>query len=397
MHRFLPTRFAVTLALAALAFLPLTLSGQSGQAASSKNELLVYIGTYTGPKSKGIYLSRLDLASGALTPPELAAETISPSFLAVHPRSGFLYSVNEAGTTDGKPGGSVSAFRIDRATGALTPLNRESSGGRGPAHLIVDPPGRNVLVANYGGGSVAVLPLEADGRLKPASAFVQHTGSGFNPQRQKEPHAHSINVDRDNRFAYVADLGLDKVLVYRFDAKRGSLTANTPPFAAVAPGAGPRHFAFHPKARFGYVINEMDLTVTAFSHDAKRGTLTTVQTVSTLPEGLPKLPTYSTAEVQVHPSGKFLYGSNRGHDSITVFAIDGKSGKLTYVQNEATQGNTPRGFGIDPTGTYLLAGNQRSDSVVVFRIDQQTGRLTPTGHKIEVGSPVCVKFVRLGR
>jgi 6-phosphogluconolactonase len=172
------------------------------------------------------------------------------------------------------------------------------------------------------------------------------------------------------------------------------LTPNDPPFAAVAPGAGPRHFAFHPKGRFAYVINEMDLTVTAFRHDSKRGTLTTLQSVSTLPEGVTKVPAYSTAEVQVHPSGKFLYGSNRGHDSITVFAIDGKAGTLTFVQNEPTQGNTPRGFGIDPTGAFLLAGNQRSDSVVVFRIDQQTGRLTPTGHKIEVGSPVSVKFVR---
>jgi 6-phosphogluconolactonase len=397
MHRILATRSAPTFVIAALAFFPLAMSGQSGKTASGKNELLVYIGTYTGAKSKGIYVSRLDLASGALTPPELAAETASPSFLAIHPRGGFLYSVNEVSTSDGKPGGSVSAFTIDRTTGRLTALNQQSSGGRGPAHLIVDRSGRDVLVANYGGGSVAALPIEADGRLKPASAFIQHTGSSVNPDRQKEPHAHSINVDPEDRFAYVADLGLDKILIYRFDPKRGALTPNDPPFAAVQPGAGPRHFAFHPKGRFAYVINEIDLTVTAFSHDVKRGALTALQTVSTLPEGLPKLPSYSTAEVQVHPSGLFLYGSNRGHDSITVFAIDGKSGKLTYVQNEPTQGSTPRGFGIDPSGTYLLAGNQRSDSVVVFRIDQQTGRLTPTGHKIEVGSPVCVKFVRPSR
>jgi 6-phosphogluconolactonase len=393
MHRLFPTLFAATLALAVPSFLPLAVSGQSGGKVPGKNDLLVYIGTYTGAKSQGIYVSRLDAASGALSPPELAAETPSPSFLAVHPRGGFLYSVNEVSTSGGKPGGSVSAFAIDRTTGRLTALNQESSGGAGPAHLIVDRSGADVLVANYGGGSVAAVPIEADGRLKPPSAFIQHTGSGVNPQRQKGPHAHSINVAPNNRFAYVADLGLDKILIYRFDAKRGSLTPNDPPFAAVQPGAGPRHFAFHPKGRFAYVINEMDLTVTAFSHDAKRGGLTVLQSVSTLPEGLPKLPSYSTAEVQVHPSGRFLYGSNRGHDSITVFAIDGKSGKLTYVQNEPTQGSTPRGFGIDPSGTYLLAGNQRSDSVVVFRIDQQTGRLTPTGHKIEVGSPVCVKFV----
>ena len=394
MTKLLSTRSAATFLIAALALLPLAVSGQSGKPASGKDELLVYIGTYTGAKSKGIYMSRLDVASGALGPPELAAETSSPSFLAVHPRGGFLYSVNEVNASGGKPGGGVSAYAIDRTTGKLTALNQESSGGPGPAHLIVDKSGADVLVANYGGGSVAALPIEADGRLKPPSAFIQHTGSSVNPNRQDKPHAHSINVSPDNRFAYVADLGLDKVLIYRFDAKRGSLTPSEPPFAAVAPGAGPRHFAFHPKGRFAYVINEIDLTVTAFSHNAKSGALTTVQSVSTLPDGVTKVPAYSTAEVQVHPSGRFLYGSNRGHDSITVFAIDGKSGKLTYVQNEPTQGSTPRGFGIDPSGTYLLAGNQRSDSVVVFRIDQQTGRLTPTGHKIEVGSPVCVKFVR---
>jgi 6-phosphogluconolactonase len=397
MHRFPATRFAVTFAIGVLAFLPPTLSGQSGTRTAGANDLLVYIGTYTGAKSQGIYVSRLDAASGALSPPELAAETASPSFLAVHPRGGWLYSVGEVNTFGGKPGGSVSAFAIDRATGRLTALNQQSSGGAGPAHLIVDRSGRDVLVANYGGGSVAVLPIEKDGRLKPASAFVQHSGASVNPQRQKGPHAHSINVDPQNRFAYVADLGLDKILVYRFDAKRGSLAASDPPFAAVQPGAGPRHFAFDPRGRFAYVINEIDLTVTAFRHDGRRGTLNPLQTVSTLPEGVPKLPAYSTAEVQVHPSGRFLYGSNRGHDSITVFAVDGKSGKLTYVQNEPTQGNTPRGFGIDPTGTYLLAGNQRSDSVVVFRIDRETGRLTPTGHKIDVGSPVCVKFVGPGR
>jgi 6-phosphogluconolactonase len=274
-------------------------------------------------------------------------------------------------------------------------LNQQSSVGSGPAHLIVDTSGRDVLVANYGGGSVAVLPIETDGRLKPYSAFVQHTGSGVDPQRQKGPHAHSVNVDPENRFAYVADLGLDKVLIYRFDAGKGSLVANDPPFAPLKPGAGPRHFAFHPKGRFAYVINEMDLTITAFSHDAARGALKELQTVSTLPPGQSMQPGYSTAEVQVHPSGRFLYGSNRGHNSITVFAIDEKAGTLTYVENQPTQGDTPRGFGVEPGGAYLLAGNQKSDSVVVFRIDQKTGRLTPTGHKVEVGAPVCVKFVRV--
>jgi 6-phosphogluconolactonase len=382
---FLITGFAV---LALIAF------GRDEASPAARGDLLVYFGTYTGAKSKGVYVSRLDVASGALSRPELAAETTSPSFLAVHPNGKFLYSVNEIGDFGGKPSGSVSAFAIDRRTGMLTVLNQQPSAGGGPAHLVVDKKGRNVLVANYGGGSVAVLPIDRAGALKPASAFIQHTGSSVNPQRQKEPHAHSINLDPANRFAYVADLGLDKVLVYRFDAGAGSLVANDPPFVSTEPGAGPRHFAIHPKGRFAYVINELKCTVTAFSRDQSRGRLTPVQTVSTLPAGVSVLPTYSTADVQVHPSGKFLYGSNRGHDSIVVFAIDEKSGRLTYVENQPTQGSTPRGFGIDPSGTYLLAANQRSDSVVVFRIDRRTGRLTPTGHTIEVGSPVCVKFVR---
>ena len=353
----------------------------------------MYFGTYTGEKSKGVYVSRLDPATGALTPPELAAETASPSYLAVHPSNRFLYAANEVRSFAGKESGSVSGFSVDRTTGKLTALNQEASVGRGPAYAVVDRAGRNVLVANYGGGSVAVLPIGPDGMLKPASAFVQHTGSSVDPRRQRAPHAHSINVDPANRFAYAADLGLDKLLIYRFDAERGSLVPNDPPFASVRPGAGPRHFAFHPSGRFAYVINEIDVTITAFASDPERGALTELQTVSTLPLGETVQTGFSTADVQVHPSGRFLYGSNRGHDSVVVFAIDQKTGRLTYLQNVPTQGSTPRGFGIDPSGRYLLAANQRSDSVVVFRIDQETGRLTPTGRPIEVGSPVCVKFI----
>jgi 6-phosphogluconolactonase len=287
----------------------------------------------------------------------------------------------------------VTAFAVDRSSGKLAALNQEASVGSGPAHLVVDKTGSSVLVANYGGGSVAVLPIGSDGNLGKASAFVQHTGSSIDPKRQKEPHAHSITVDPANRFAYAADLGVDKVLIYRFDAKRGALVANDPPFASVRPGAGPRHFAFHPQRRFAYVINEMALTITAFAHDTSRGALAELQTVSTLPPDHATQAGYSTADVQVHPSGRFLYGSNRGHDSIVVFAIDQKTGRLALIEHESTQGSTPRAFGIDPSGRYLLAANQRSDSVVVFRIDQQTGSLTPAGHTIRIGSPVCVKFV----
>ncbi len=364
------------------------------QRAASPGDMLVYIGTYTGEKSKGIYVSHMDPATGKLTQPELAAEIASPSFLAVHPTRNLLYSVNEVNTFDGKPTGAVSAFAIDRSTGTLTLLNQQSSGGAGPAHLIVDKEGRNVLVANYGGGSVAVLPIDTDGRLKPLSSFVQHSGSSVNQSRQKEPHAHSINVDAADRFAYVADLGLDKVLVYRYDSGNGTLTPNKPLFATVKPGSGPRHFAIHPGGKYAYVINELTCTVTAFANDAARGTLNEIQTISTLPEGTIMQPQYSGSEVQVHPSGRFLYAANRGHDTIAVFTIDQASGRLTLVQNQLTLGNIPRGFGIDPGGKFLLAGNQKSDTLVEFRIDQQSGKLTPTGQKLDIGAPVSVKFVK---
>ncbi len=361
-------------------------------------DMLVYVGTYTNnEKSKGIYVSRLDLGTGRLSEPELAAETPSPSFLAVAPNGRYLYAANEVRTFEGQQTGAVSAFAIDRASGRLTPLNQQSSGGSGPAHLTVDSTGRVVLVANYGGGSAASLPVEADGRLKPPASVIQYTGSSVNPKRQTRPYAHSVNVGPGNRFAYVADLGTDKIHIHRLDAEAGTLDAGAAGSkleASVAPGSGPRHLSFHPKAPFAYVINEMLLTVTAFRHDASTGALSEVQTITTLPPGQEAQEGFSTAEVLVHPSGRFLYGSNRGHDSITVFAIDEATGRLTFVANEPTQGSFPRGFGIDPTGRYLIVGNQRSDTAVVFRIDAQSGRLTPTGQTLSIGAPVSFKFVQ---
>jgi 6-phosphogluconolactonase len=357
--------------------------------------LLVYVGTYTGGPSQGIYAYRLDLENGKFTPLGLAAEVKNPSFLAIHPNKKFLYSVSEISDLDGKPTGGVTAFAIDAKTGKLKKLNGQSSQGAGPCHVIVDKSGSTVMVANYGGGSVASMPIANDGSIGPAASAIQHKGKSVNPQRQEGPHAHSINVDPQNRFAVAADLGLDQVLVYRLDPATSKLTANDPPYASVKPGSGPRHFAFHPSGKFAYVINEILCTVTAFDYDPQRGTLTEIETVNTLPKGVSLKPEYSTAEVQVHPSGRWVYGSNRGHHSLTVFEVDPSTGKLKFVQNEPTQGETPRGFGIDPTGQYLLAGNQDSDTITVFRIDQKTGRLTPTGEKLEVGSPVCVKFVEL--
>lgn len=356
-------------------------------------EYLVYFGTYTGAKSKGIYVSRLDTKTGSLSPADLAAETPSPSFLAVHPGHRHLYAVNEVDKFEGKSAGSVSSFSLDATSGRLSPINVQSSGGGAPCHIIVDKSGRNVLVANYSGGSVAVLPVQKNGALQPASAFVQHTGSSVNKSRQEAPHAHGIYLDGRNRFAYVPDLGLDQYRIYRFDSGEGTLNPATPPYASVTAGSGPRHFALHPGGRFAYGINEMVCTVTAFSCDPKTGALSVLETLSTLPPSEAMKGSYSTAELFCHPSGRFLYGSNRGHDTIAVYAIDQKSGKLSYVENASTKGKTPRSFGIDPTGRWLLAANQSSDNVFVFAIDPNSGRLTATGQSIEVGSPVSVSFV----
>ena len=366
---------------------------QDPQRSSRSGESLVFFGCNNARRSKGIHVSRLDLATGKLSTPELVAECATSSFLAIHPNGQFLYSVDDT-NFDGQGNGSVRAFAIDRSTGKLTPRNRVASHGATPAHLVVDGRGKNVLVANYNSGSAAVLPVKEDGSLAEASSVVQHSGSGPDPSRQRGPHAHSINVSPDNRFAIVADLGLDNVFVYRFDSDKGLLEPNDPPYVKVAPGAGPRHFAFHRDGRFAYVINEMASTVTAFAYDRPRGVLKELQTITTLPKGFTGRST--TAEVQVHPSGRYLYGSNRGHDSVAVFSIDAREGTLTLVEITPTQGKTPRNFGIDPTGAFLLAAHQDTDNVVVFRVDAKTGRVTPTGQILEVGSPVCVKFLPLG-
>lgn len=360
---------------------------------ASGNDYLAYIGTYTQKNSKGIYVFRLNSSTGKLTPLGLAAETTSPSYLAIHPNHRFLYAVAEVNNFGGQKSGAVSAFSIDRSTGKLTLLNQVSARGSGPCHVMVDPTGKTLLVANYDSGSVAALPVGQDGRLREASAAIQHHGTSVNPERQEGPHAHCINNSPDNRFVLAADLGLDEVLVYRFDPARGSLAPNDPPFGKTPPGAGPRHFAFHPNGRFVYVINEIQCTASTFSYDAQRGALKLLATVSTVPKDYKVTKDDSTAEIRVHPSGKFVYGSNRGPDSIAVFSVDSTTGTLHPIEYVSTQGKTPRGFNIDPTGSYLIAGNQDSDSLVVFRIDQKTGRLTPTGQKLEAYAPVDVEFV----
>jgi len=360
---------------------------------STLSKVRVYVGTYTDGSGQGIVLLDLDPATGVLTSQGVVGESRSPSFLAIDASKRHLYSVNELTGEAGKTSGGVSAFVINPKDGKLTHLNTESSAGAGPCHLVIDRTGKNVLVANYSGGTVASLPITADGSLAAATSTIAHKGKVADPKRQGKPHAHSINMDPANRFAIAADLGLDKLLVYQFDPEKGILTPNDPPSVSTAPRSGPRHFTFHPDGRHAYVINEINCTVTAFEYDPDRGVLKETQTIRTLPEGVEVKPSDSTAEVVVHPSGKFLYGSNRGHDSIAIFSIDPATGKLTHVGHQKTEGKTPRNFAIDPTGQFLLAANQGTGNIVVFRVDQKTGKLEPTGKSIEVKSPVCLKFV----
>ena len=362
--------------------------------APAADTLAVYIGTYTG-KSQGIYQIELDLATGKLTHKSVATGVKNPSFLAIHPSGKFLYSIAELTDSAGKRQGGLAAFSLDPKSGALMLLNQESSVGDGPCHLVVDHSGKCVLAANYGGGSVCCLPIAADGKLAAATTFVQHPTLEGPDGKKLIPRGHSINVDKNNRFAVAADLGINQMRVYKLDAAAGKLTANDPPSTSLAPGSGPRHFAFHPTNKFAYVINESAMTMTAFAYDAEAGKLTEQQTLSTLPPGVSKQPGMSTAEVQVHPTGKFVYGSNRGHDTIVAYSVDPATGKLTYIENESTGGKTPRNFGLDPSGKFLLAANQASDTIKVFRINAETGALDATEHSIDVPSPVCVKFLKL--
>ena len=346
----------------------------------------VYVGSYAQGQDQGIYLLEFDASTGRLALVGRACETESPSFLALHPSLPVVYSVGE--TT--RPEGTVSAWRIDEATGCLSLINAQSSRGLAPCHISVAPSTRHVAVANYVSGSVVLLPIREDGGLDGACAVVQHEGSGPNASRQEGPHAHSVFFDPSGSVLIAADLGIDKVLLYRYDAQAATISPHEQPYVAVAPGAGPRHLAHHPSGRFVYVVNELDSTVTMFQRDPDSGTLVQRSVVSTLPAGFEGEST--TAEVRVHPSGRFLYASNRGHDSIAVFAIGLHEGLPTPVGHRSTGGRTPRNFSLDPTGRYLLAANQDSDSVNVFQIDRERGMPEPTGGEAAAPRPVCLVF-----
>lgn len=361
------------------------LLASSSLSAAEPGSTLVFIGTYTGEKSEGIYVCRLDPKTGSMSAPELAAEMINPSWVTIHPSGKFLYAVGESGPYKG--GGAVTGFSIGQG-GKLTALNTQEPNGSGPCHLAIDQTGKTILVSNYGSGSVSSLQIAADGKLSPSAWVDQHPTLG---EKQK-PHAHHCGFDPSNRFALSCDAGLDRIYSYRFDAATGALAANDPPFAATTAETHPRHLTFSPDGKFCYNIDEKAMSVTAFSFDAKLGVLQQIQAISTLPNDFSGK-AGSTAELIMHPSGKFLYGSNRGPDNIAGYSVDPQTGKLTLVGHTSTGGKTARSFGIDPSGRWMIVGNQNSDSVIGFEIDQSTGALTPNGTKFELGAPVCFQFL----
>jgi 6-phosphogluconolactonase len=367
------------------------LSSTMALAASST---LAYVGTYTGGKSRGIYAFRVETAAGRdpqFVPLGLAAEAANPAFLAIDEARRLVFAVNETDSFNGEKTGAVSAFSADPATGKLTLINQQPSHGTHPCHLMLDPSGKFLVVANYTSGSVAVFPVAADGRLGAATAVVQHSGHSIDPQRQEGPHAHAVTFDPAGRFVFICDLGLDRIAAYRLDADSGKLAPVSSAGATVPPGGGPRHLAFGSDGKFAYALNELNATVTALGYDAGSGRMTEIQTLSALPAGFTGRK--SAAEIAVHPSGKWLYTSNRGHDSIALFAIDPAKGALTFEATQASDGKTPRHFALLPGGQHLVVANQETGTLRLCRIDQATGRLQPVGEQIAVPKPVCVGFL----
>ena len=390
-----PVRFSLLIAFTLVwAIAPQLLTAEANKMTPA-NPYLVYVGTYTATGSKGIYNYRFDPKTGKLTPIGVAAQIANPSFLATDPQHRFLYAVTEMGQEPGadsyKKNGSISSFSMDRKTGALTFLNKVDAGGGGSCHLVVDKTGKMLFVANYGSGNVASFAIKPDGSIGERTGFNQHSGSSVDPARQKGPHAHAVVLSPDNRFLFVPDLGMDQIKIYRVDAAKGTFTANDPGYATVKAGLGPRHFTFGRGAKFAYALCEMGSSVAVFSYNPVKGSLTPVQTISNLPDGFTGID--NSAEIEMDRSGRFLYASNRGNDSITVFAVDPAKGTLTKVQVVPTQGNIPRNFALDPTGKYLIAANQKSNSLVVFSVDPQDGKLKAAGQMLDIPSPVDILFV----
>lgn len=363
------------------------------------SDQLLFVGTYTRLGAEGIYTCRLDGATGRVEVLSVADDAgPNPSFVAIHPNGRFLYSVAEVNSFQGDDGGGVSAYAIGDA-GRLTKINEQSTLGTGPCHLVVDATGKYLIVANYAGGSVAMLRINADGSLTEACEFVQHEGgSGVVPERQMEPHAHSVTLTPDNRHVVVCDLGLDKVLVYAIDHDAGKLMLNESASADSRPGEGPRHFAFHPSGDAAFAINEIGMTISAYDFDAASGNLEESHWVATVrPDTDYDNGNNSTADIHVSPDGRHVYGSNRGHDTLVIYGWDPYARMLYYIGHESTRGNTPRNFALDPSGTWVLAENQDSGTIHSYRRDAATGKLTHTGYRVNVPAPVCIQMLSTER
>ena len=347
---------------------------------------IIYAGTSSARGSKGIYVFQFDRSLGKLTELQTVTEGISPNFLALSPDRKYLYAIYSTGTIqDGN--GSVMSFKIDPSTGFLTKLNEQSSEGNGPAHISIDPKGRFAYVSNYGGGSLAVYPINKDGALEKASDVIKHTGTSIVQGRQEGSHVHSIIPSKDGKFVYVSDLGIDKVMIYQVQ-KSGKLVPAIIPFVKNAPGSGPRHFAIHPNGNFAYSAEEISSTIASFRIDKLNGSLSPLERLNMLPAGFTDKS--SAADIHFSPDGKFLYASNRGHESLVIYAVDPKTGKMSLVGHENTGGKHPRNFMIDKRGEYVLTANQNTDNIVVFSRDKQTGKLIPTGEQVLVPAVLCL-------
>ena len=362
----------------------------TGSVHAGQDVCRIYFGTSAQDEDRGIYMAQLDKETGSLSKAVRAAVAANPPFITIHPNGHYLYATGAGSRSEDRSGVSVSAFRIEES-GMLTEVNSQPSGGTGACHVSLNPAATHLLTANYRSGSCAALPIRSDGSLAPPSSIHQHTGSSLNPKRQSQAHAHSINTSKDGRLAFVADLGTDKIMAYRFDSDSGVLELNDPPFMETVPGGGPRHFTFHPTGKFAFANLEMGNEVTVYTFDANSGSLSEIQTLSTLPAGYDQ---YSTsAEITASPDGRFLYVSNRGHDSIAIFSIADETGELTLLGYESVRGEVPRHFNIDPTGNFLVVANQNSSNVTVFHINPDTGMLKFTGSEIVIPNPTCVQFL----
>ncbi len=372
----------------------ITLLSSLGFAQNTGNDPYVYVGSYASRDNPGIFVYRMNSTTGDLTLLHEISGIKNPSFLAIDPTCRFLYSVSELGNFQGKKSGGLSAFAIDPRNGDLSLLNQQSSQGQSPCYVSVDKTGKWIFNANYSGGNVAVHPIMPDGKLGEVSDMKQHQGSSINPKRQKAPYAHSIVIDSSNKFAYASDLGIDKIMIYAIDPVKGKLNTNNPPFASVKPGSGPRHFTIHPNGRYAFSIEELSCEIISFKRNPENGALQHIQTISTLPRDFSG--DNSCADIHVSPDGSFLYGSNRGHDSIAIFKINQQNGELKLIGHEPTQGKTPRNFAIDPSGKFLYAANQGTKNIVSFSINPETGLLKPLKQISLPSSPVCIKFAIKG-